>query len=128
MTEVLAIEDNPDILSYYKQVLSDNGYKFRGAETAIAGLEMIKESWPDLLLLDLALPDLNGIEFLERIHKMNSSLPVVVVTAYPGLEVRQSCEDYEVKGFLLKPVDPDLLLRAISQALARPNHYSGFSH
>lgn len=126
--KVLAIEDDPDIRQLLHTLLGREGYGVHGAATAREGLRVFHETRPDAVILDLALPDLDGWEVLSRIRDM-SDAPVLVLTA-------RSAEAEKVRGlnagaddYLTKPFSHvELLARLQAICRRRPtsSHRSGF--
>jgi DNA-binding response OmpR family regulator len=125
---VLAIEDDPDIRGLLCTLLSREGYQVQEAATAREGLRTFHETRPDVVILDLALPDLDGLEVLSRLRDM-SDAPVLVLTA-------RSAEAEKVRGlksgaddYLTKPFSHvELLarLQALRRRVPSTAHRSGF--
>ncbi|MBI5017518.1 MAG: response regulator [Deltaproteobacteria bacterium] len=120
---LLLIEDNPGDARLFRQMLADVSsvrIHLEWAETLSSGLSRLEQTPPDLLLLDLSLPDCRGIETFRRASAWAPDLPIVVLTGLDdqrlALEaVRGGAQDYFVKGEL----EPDLLVRAIRYAVER---------
>ncbi|MFP3913799.1 MAG: response regulator transcription factor [Actinomycetota bacterium] len=106
MASVLLIEDDPDIRRLVSDTLASDGHQVRTAETALTGLNLVVEERPDLVILDLGLPDLDGAELLRMIRSV-SSVPVIAATAR-GEEVDvigtldAGADDYLVKPFSVR--------------------------
>jgi CheY-like chemotaxis protein/anti-sigma regulatory factor (Ser/Thr protein kinase) len=97
---VLVIEDDPDTRSWLSRTLIDNGWVVSEAENGRAGLKQLAEAAPDLVLLDVIMPEMDGFEFLEELHRTAAGrrIPVVVITA-----ADLSQEDHErLNGSVLK--------------------------
>ncbi|GGR36548.1 response regulator transcription factor [Deinococcus ruber] len=108
---ILLIEDDDDIASLLQLDLTDAGYLVSRATSVVTGLTSAREHIPDLLLLDLGLPDGDGREVLQRLRK-SSELPIIVLTAHDAVEEKVDlltlgADDYVVKPFAL----PELLAR-----------------
>ena len=80
---VLVIDDEPQILSLFTEALERNGYRTAGAANGEAALEHLKKQSPDVIFLDLKLPETDGVQVLERIRETHPTIPVVIITAYP---------------------------------------------
>lgn len=89
--EIVLVEEDPDFAELYRQRLELDGYLVRVAATGRAGLEAIKENPPDLVYLDVRLPELDGLEVLEQLRAdpAMATLPVVVLSNYEEPELRQ---------------------------------------
>ena len=86
---VLAVDDDPEVLAVYQEMLAPRGYDIAVATSGISGLQAIEDFGPDLILLDIKLPGLSGWDFLRMARRTarGSDVPVVVVTGTP---MRQS--------------------------------------
>src|SRR5689334_20198341 len=83
---ILIIDDEEIIREALEALLSAEGYRVMSAETAAQGLEYVAEHTFDAVLLDLMLPDRNGLEVLEDIRRLDDGLPVVMITAFGTIE------------------------------------------
>jgi CheY-like chemotaxis protein len=83
--KILYIEDNPDNRQLVKRALEARGYVFMGAENGLLGLEMVQSEKPDVVLLDINLPDIDGYEVARRLRAIDDpyvmSVPVIAITA-----------------------------------------------
>ncbi len=118
---ILVIEDDEGIQTYLKELLLDSGYNVMTASDGITGLKIIKKSVPDLVLLDLGLPDMSGESVCAQIRKENPELRIIMLTAkdtphdvIQGLNM--GADDY-----LTKPFVADVLLARIKARLRRTN-------
>lgn len=116
---VLLIEDHPAIRQLISIVLERPDIHIIFAADGLSGLEAIDAHEPDLLLLDLLLPDISGWEVLEwvRVRRSASELPVLIVTAYGGDGDEYKAFDLGANGYLAKPFDPEVLREAVSEML-----------
>jgi CheY-like chemotaxis protein len=112
---VLIVEDAEDILFLLKMFLEREGYTVLEATDGRAAVEMAKQKVPDVILIDVSLPALDGLSALRSIKATEgvSHIPVIVVSAYENVERRAmqmgSC------GFIPKPIDVDRLRTALRQ-------------
>lgn len=137
-TTILIIDDDPDAISYLEAVLEDNGYETVTAADGDQGLDRVREAHPDLVLLDLLMPEMSGTRFLNEIKRDERlrEIPVVVQSGareVTGVDMRQYLEeqpfrdrkkealgvDLDVRpdGFLEKPVDRAELLATLERLL-----------
>jgi two-component system cell cycle response regulator DivK len=116
---VLYIEDNLDNRLLVKRILEAEGFKVLEAENATDGLKLIEEKKPNLVLLDLILPEVDGIAFTKflRSNPKYESLPIVAITAdlFRGTEERTLSAG--CNGYIQKPIDVDLLPSFIERFL-----------
>ncbi|MFA5135984.1 MAG: response regulator transcription factor [Patescibacteria group bacterium] len=117
MKKILLIEDNADIQALLKELLQEQDYFVKKAGTAAAALEILKKGEPDLVILDLGLPDMSGESLCQKIRKDYPSLPIVILTA------RDTSRDI-VRGlnlgaddYIAKPFNANELLARIKARL-----------
>ena len=110
MTEprtVLIVEDNPRNRRLVRDVLAHAGFRTLEAENAEAGLELAREQPPDLVLMDIQLPGIDGVEALGRLRadRRTAGIPVVALTAFAMKEDRDRFDAAGFDGYVEKPVD-----------------------
>ena len=110
---VLVIDDEPEVMEALAGMAERCGCRARQAEGGREGLEIVAREAPEIVLLDLNMPDLNGPQFLAELRKEHPSLPVVIVTAYPHGELMRQAMNYAPIMLLPKPVDRELLQRTL---------------
>jgi excisionase family DNA binding protein len=110
---VLVIDDEEKICRAMSGMLQRFGCRVRQATGGEEGLTLVRQEAPDLILLDLMMPDMNGPRFLEELRKTHPALPVVIVTGYPDSELMQQATQYAPVMLLSKPVESQLLERTI---------------
>jgi two-component system cell cycle response regulator DivK len=103
---ILVVEDNPKNLKLMRDVLTYSGYEVIEATTGEDGVRLAGEAAPDLVLMDLQLPGIDGAEALRRIRasEVNPDVPVVAVTAFAMLEDRERAYDAGFVGYVEKPI------------------------
>ena len=114
--KILMVEDELIINTYLSNFFRNAGYEVAVAGTGIEGLRMASEFCPDIVLLDLVLPDVDGVEVLSKLKKLNAKLPVIVVTGLgPDEEILAECGEYGVNGFVTKDSTVDQLLMHVKR-------------
>jgi CheY-like chemotaxis protein len=119
---VLFIEDDPMNRRVVKDMLDVAGASMTGAESAELGLKLVEEQDFDLILVDLRMPGMDGLEAIRRIRARGDakgSLPIIVVTADTALDLRERCLTQGADEVLFKPVAMDSLFDAIGRMLAK---------
>ena len=117
--KILVVEDNPDALEMLSFILTGEGFSVITAEDGLQALDMVKSHQPDLIVTDVNLPNLDGIELTKRLREQfhSTTLPVVVVSAF-GSDVLADAIDAGANGALQKPMQTDSLLTLIKQILS----------
>jgi two-component system KDP operon response regulator KdpE len=117
--KVLIVEDEQSISSFISMILTANGYDTIIVNTGEEALTMISSHCPDLIVLDLGLPDMDGLEVLRSVRKW-SSLPIVVVSARNHERDKVEALDYGADDYLVKPFGTSELLARIRTATPAP--------
>jgi DNA-binding NtrC family response regulator len=103
MPTILIVEDEPKMLRLLELNLGDEGYTTRTASTAENGLKILASDRVDLVLSDVKLPGMNGLEFLQAVKRANAAVPVVMMTAYGTVESAVEAMKDGASDFVLKP-------------------------
>ena len=119
MAKILYIEDIEDNLTLVQKIITSHGHEFLWANNAEMGLEMALETQPDLILLDLGLPDSDGqtLSVWLRGEPTLESVPIIVLTAWPEEVARHTVNAYGLNGYLCKPFSLTKLMELIDAAL-----------
>ena len=118
MHQILAVEDEPDIRRILRALLEGDQYRFIEAETAERGEIEARSHKPDLLLVDLGLPDGNGIDLIRRIRSW-SPVPIIVLSARTMEEQKIAALDAGADDYVTKPFSTPELLARVRAALRR---------
>lgn len=122
--KILVIEDEKSISHFISTVLNNNGYEAMQAQTGEEALSMISSHCPDLVILDLGLPDMDGLDILRSLRSW-SSLPVVVVSARSHERDKVAALDLGADDYLTKPFGTDELLARVRTAIRHTRTISG---
>jgi two-component system cell cycle response regulator DivK len=119
--KVLYIEDNVENRTLVKRVLEVEGYVVLEADDGIDGLRIVREEAPDLILIDINLPEVDGYEITTRLRRMKGlrNIPIVALTANVLKGDRERSLDAGCDGYIQKPIDVDLLPAQIAAFLRR---------
>lgn len=123
---ILLLEDNNDLVELIKSCLVAYGFDVVTGNDGVEGLEILKKLKPDLIILDVNMPKMNGMDFYTRIltDLGRPKYPVIVLTARDELE--KIFKDIEVDGFMAKPFDMKELLKKIDSILSGEANYNVF--
>lgn len=116
---ILIIEDYSDTRELLSAMLRGKGYKVLEAEDGLEGLLKATAMYPDLIIMDLSLPEMDGVEAARRIHSQAklTHIPIFVVSAYLTEEVKEDVSQAGCVEIFPKPFDAELLLNKISEQL-----------
>src|SRR5437870_3995355 len=117
---ILVIDDDPEVVDILVTTLRDEGYGVLGALTSDEGLKLVILSRPDLVLLDILMPGMNGIEVLKRIRSINTTTKVIMVTGNADLLLARETLELGAVAYIDKPFDLAYLKRIVAMAL-RPD-------
>jgi two-component system sensor histidine kinase/response regulator len=116
---ILVIDDEEAMRDSCRQVLSKDGYMTETAEDGQSGLQKIREAKPDLVLIDLKMPGMGGMELLEKIGQIDPDIISIVITGYATIESAVEAMKLNAYDFLPKPFTPDQLRIVIERGLER---------
>lgn len=118
MNRILIIDDDQPLGLSFAKILTQEGYKTANAFTGREGIEAVKKNPPDLVILDIRLPDIGGLQVFEVIHELFPKLPVIIITAYSSTETAIGAIQKGAFDYIYKPFDvPDMLL-VVEKAVA----------
>ena len=124
--KILIIEDEHSISHFIRTILNNNGYESIQAHSGSEAMSMIHSHCPDVIILDLGLPDMDGLEILRELRSW-SSLPVVVVSARSHEQDKVTALDMGADDYLTKPFGTDELLARVRAAIRHTRTASGNS-
>ncbi|MDZ4672455.1 MAG: response regulator [Phototrophicales bacterium] len=120
MTKILYIEDNEQNMRLVRKILLHAGYEFCGAEDGLSGLDMAQAEQPHLILVDINLPDIDGLEVTARLKNSHlAHIPVIALTANAMVGDRERTLEAGCDAYLPKPVSRQDLLAVMEQFLSQ---------
>ncbi|MGA9350526.1 MAG: GAF domain-containing protein, partial [Anaerolineae bacterium] len=117
--KILVVEDDPGVLASCKRILAYKGYRVEGAGNGYQAIERVKDELFDLLLVDIRMPGMNGLETYQAIKEFNPDIIGVIITAYASMETAIEAIKLGFDGFLIKPFSLDELYAVVAKALER---------
>jgi two-component system nitrogen regulation response regulator GlnG len=117
MPTLLIVDDEPNICYSFQRAFEGDGTRVVTARTANEGLEQLRQDPPDVIVLDLQLPDRSGLELFREVHAEHPRLPVIFVTAHGTTETAIEAMKHGAFDYLVKPVDVDRLGQIIDRAV-----------
>ncbi len=120
--QILCIEDEPEMIDLIRLILERRGFKVHGAAGGTEGIQKIRELRPDLVLLDLMMPDMDGWEVYQQMKADEATrhIPVIVVTAKAqSIDKVLGLHIAKVDDYIAKPFSPQELLASVEKVLGR---------
>jgi DNA-binding NtrC family response regulator len=116
---ILVVDDEPNARTALAEILREEGYAVETAADGFKGLARFEEFAPDLVLTDLKMPGMDGVELLRKLRQIDTELPVVIMTAFGAVETAVSAMREGAADYLTKPLNTDELTMVIERALER---------
>jgi len=117
MARILVVDDEKNIRTLFEAELTDEGHQVVTAADGREALDEFKKNGADLLIIDIRMPDMTGLDLMERIRSMSLTVPIIVCTALKALENDYTIWESQVSAFLAKPVDLEDLKAEVKKAL-----------
>lgn len=117
---ILCVEDEPEMIDLIRLILGRRGFEVKGAAGGIEGLKMIRQDPPDLVLLDLMMPDMDGWEVYQQMKadEKTKHIPVIVVTAKAqSIDKVLGLHIAKVDDYITKPFSPQDLMNSVDKVL-----------
>jgi len=114
---ILIVDDEKDLCTILSDSLSRDRYRVVTAFNGKMGLQLVKKEKPDLILLDIKMPGMDGIEVLRKIKKMKKEIVVIMFTGYGTLETAREAMKLGAYDYVTKPVDLFLLKSLVEEVL-----------
>src|SRR5215468_925425 len=115
--DILLVDDDPDLLKLISLRLASAGYRVRTAESGEAALASIAVARPALVVTDLRMAGIDGLQLFDAIHRQYPAMPVIILTAHGTIPDAVSATQRGVFGYLTKPFDSQELLQKVAAAL-----------
>lgn len=119
MYKVIIVDDDPIIRKGLRNILDweNLGYTIVGdANDGLKGLELIRKENPDLIITDIKMPNMTGLEMIEEVRQFNKNLRIIIITAFRNFEFAKKALKYDVVDLILKPTKIDDLIRSVKQS------------
>lgn len=116
---ILVVDDEDILIRCYRRILENSGYQVDYVTSGREALERIEAAPFDLVILDYLMPEMNGMETLQRIRERQADIRIIMVTGLDKIETQKRARELGVFGYLAKPFDPDDLKRAVAGALTK---------
>jgi len=120
VSKILYVEDNPQNMRLVRKILKHAGYTVLEAEDGLTGISVAESEKPDLILMDVNLPDIDGLEATQRIRKLPdiARIPIIALTANAMVGDREKALEAGCDGYLPKPISKSELIKTVEEYLA----------
>lgn len=120
--EVVIIDDDKDVLDAYQHLIEISGYKAYTATDPTVAISMLHKNWPGVVVTDMYMPGLSGMELLERVKALDPELPVIMITGHGDIPMAVDAVKKGALDFLQKPLQPAELLTLLEKHLPLRKH------
>ena len=117
MSKIMVVEDEPNQRLLYRMELEDEGYRVVAVSSGREALARVEEVQPDLIVLDLRMPGMDGVAVLERMMGLNPRLPVIIYSAYDMF--KDNFMTWAAEFYLVKSSNVDVLKKEIQRVLSK---------
>jgi DNA-binding NtrC family response regulator len=124
---ILVIDDDENIRKVLETILEDEGYIVETAETAKKAIEKSEKAFYNLALIDVRLPDMEGIELLSKLRSTKPKMRKIIVTGYPTLQNAVAAVNKGADAYVMKPFEVDKILETIREQLKKQEEEKRFS-
>lgn len=131
MKHIMVVDDERDILTCLHEALSAEGYRVSAAISGAEALDLLARDTPDLIILDLRMPDISGVEVLQKLRRTHPKLPIIVCSALRSYKTDFDIVSGNVSAFLDKPLDLQEMIDTVGRLLgsgASPSPPAGPHH
>lgn len=125
MLRILIVDDQKGIRRLLTEVFLEYGYEIESCANGAKALELIPEFEPDLVLMDVKMPGMNGIDVLKKIRENDQELRVIMMTAYGDQHYVNQAEELGVAKFLIKPFDLNDLKKQVGEIMSDKDFWVG---
>ena len=119
MTKILLVDDEESIRNMMRMTLELDGFHVLMAEDGPTALDVFKRESPEIVLLDVRMPGMDGVEVLSRIKEMNRDAEVIIISGHGDMDMAVECLRKEASNFLTKPVGEELLSLSLKRSLEK---------
>ncbi len=113
---ILVVDDNQDLLNTFAMILKRRGFSVQTAGNGVSAVDKFKEQSFDVTLMDIVMPDMNGVDASRKMKEINPEAPIILMTAYSDDELIQSARDGGINKIIHKPIRIDQLIKLINEA------------
>jgi two-component system, NtrC family, response regulator HydG len=113
---ILVVDDNQDLLNTFAMILKRRGFSVQTAGDGLSAIDKFKEQKFDVTLMDIVMPEMNGVDASKKMKEINPETPIILMTAYSDEELLQTARDEGVHQIIHKPIRIDQLIQILTEA------------
>ena len=117
MSTILVVDDDPSVLAAFERVLTEHDHSVTTAGNGAAALALVSAERPDLVVMDIRMPGMTGLEAFQRMRRVRPKMPVIIMTGYATMETAVEATKLGAFDYHIKPLDPQDMLQSIDSAL-----------
>jgi CheY-like chemotaxis protein len=117
MKKILICEDEQDAQASLKSLLAKRNYDVLGVNNGRDAIDQARAFQPDLILLDIRMPKIDGLEVASSIREFDENVKIIFLTAFDSPEMKKEASRQDISGYLTKPVSTDTIIKTIESAL-----------
>lgn len=114
---LLIVDDEENMQLMYKKVLSRNGIKVDAVSSVVGALDLIEKTKYDLLIVDISITSMDGLELLVRLQDRSPNIPSIMITGFPSIYTARRCRELGALDYLTKPIEIKELNAVVNNAL-----------
>ena len=126
-SRILIIDDDENIIRVLETILTDEGYIVESADNAAKGIEKSEKTFFNLALIDVRLPDMEGIEVLSKLRSTKPKMRKIIVTGYPTLQNAVNALNKGANAYVMKPFDVEKILQTIKEQLLKQQEEKSYT-
>ncbi len=116
--KILVVDDEIVVLKSCERILGPQGYEVVTEESPVEGLKKIEDGYYDLIITDIKMPEMDGLEFVRRVRQKNKDINIVMITGFPSQDSLKEALSLRIVDYLPKPFSPALLQEVVGKAMA----------
>jgi len=117
MQKILICEDEQDAQESLKNILVKRNYDVLTVNNGQDAIDQARAFHPDLILLDVRMPKIDGLEVASSIRELDENVKIIFVTAFDSQEIKKEAARFDISGYITKPASPDTIVKTIESAL-----------
>jgi two-component system nitrogen regulation response regulator GlnG len=114
---ILVVDDEPDVGKFFQKILSEEGYRVMSATSGPEALSIIEKVAPEIVFLDIKMPEMDGMETFRRIRKISKKMVVIIITGYGSLKTAKEAMALGAYDYVSKPFNLESIKSMIQEAL-----------